>query len=322
MLVVILFASSQARKIIVQKGLVVCCYVFCPPIPDLIVRKLAFHPPRKRNYSAYLMDRPTVEKHSAAKLVGKRFFIKQAHLMKCSSARYEEVLQNVECFTLRTSLGNFLIGIKASPRDPRPQGKAKNVVVIFAQPNASDLGEYLQPFMISIPMMAEIFNVDVYAFDYSGYGLSTGKPSERNVYADIRAMYDYVRKYRPDKKIVMVGYSIGTAVVADLASENPEGLVGVVFVAPFTSGIRLFTAQPANENSSRLDRFTTCDKVGDIDVPLLVCHGCRDEAIAYQHGIIIDRRAARPVSPLFLSGADHMTIFNGKYLETFSRIRM
>ncbi|VDL78890.1 unnamed protein product [Nippostrongylus brasiliensis] len=262
MLVVILFASSQARKIIVQKGLVVCCYVFCPPIPDLIVRKLAFHPPRKRNYSAYLMDRPTVEKHSAAK------------------------------------------------------------VVIFAQPNASDLGEYLQPFMMSIPMMAEIFNVDVYAFDYSGYGLSTGKPSERNVYADIRAIYDYVRKYRPDKKIVMVGYSIGTAVVADLASENPEGLVGVVFVAPFTSGIRLFTAQPANENSSRLDRFTTCDKVGDIDVPLLVCHGCRDEAIAYQHGIIIDRRAARPVSPLFLSGADHMTIFNGKYLETFSRIRM
>lgn len=41
-------------------------------------------------------------------------------------------------------------------------------VIIFAQPNASDLGEYLQPFHLNIPLLAELFETDVYAFDYSG----------------------------------------------------------------------------------------------------------------------------------------------------------
>ncbi|KJH45122.1 hypothetical protein DICVIV_08848 [Dictyocaulus viviparus] len=89
------------------------------------------------------------------------------------------------------------------------------------------------------------------------YGYSSGKPSEKNVYSDIRAVYDYVRKSRPNKKIVLLGYSIGTAPVADLAASQPEGLVGVVLVAPFTSGLRLVEAQPKKPNTSILDRFNT-----------------------------------------------------------------
>ncbi|VDO73711.1 unnamed protein product [Heligmosomoides polygyrus] len=194
-------------------------------------------------------------------------------------------------------------------------------VVIFAQPNASDLGEYLQPLLFSIPMMALRFGVDVYAFDYSGYGLSSGKPSEKNIYADIRAVYDYVRLKRPDKKIVLIGYSLGTAAAADLAASDPDALAGVVLVAPFASGMRLFTAQPGCEDSNKLDRFITIDKVSKIKVPVLVCHGYRDDAIPYQHGVVVSRRARRAVPPLFLPEADHMSIFNGQYLDTFIRIR-
>ena len=70
--------------------------------------------------------------------------------------------------------------------------------------------------------------MDVYAFDYSGlvlflfsesariprltlfsdnkkfplsYGYSTGHASERNVYSDIEAVYDYVRSNRPEKRV-------------------------------------------------------------------------------------------------------------------------
>ncbi|VDM70199.1 unnamed protein product [Strongylus vulgaris] len=166
-----------------------------------------------------------------------------------------------------------------------------------------------------------MFETDVYAFDYSGFGYSTGTVSERNIYADIRAVFDYIRATRPEKKIVLLGYSIGTAAVADLAASRPEGLVGVVMVAPFTSGLRLFGRKPGEPNTSKLDRFVTYDKVSKIVVPVLVCHGGCDEAIPVEHGLEIVKRAPRAVTPLIIRGADHMSIFNGKYLRTFRRIR-
>ncbi|VDK57387.1 unnamed protein product [Cylicostephanus goldi] len=92
-------------------------------------------------------------------------------------------------------------------------------------------------------------------------------------------------------------------------------------VAPFTSGLRLFGRKPAEVNTSKLDRFVTYDKMPKVHVPVLVCHGAADEAIPVEHGLTITKRAPRAVTPLFIQGADHMSVFNGKYLQTFRRIR-
>ncbi|KAK6018991.1 hypothetical protein OSTOST_15391, partial [Ostertagia ostertagi] len=58
------------------------------------------------------------------------------------------------------------------------------------------------------------------------YGYSTGTVSEKNIYADIRAVYEYIHRTRPNKKIVLLGYSIGTTAVIDLAASHPEGVSG------------------------------------------------------------------------------------------------
>ncbi|KAJ1358086.1 hypothetical protein KIN20_016396 [Parelaphostrongylus tenuis] len=182
---------------------------------------------------------------------------------------------------------------------------------VAEKPNASDLGEYLQPCCANLLLMAELFEADVYAFDYSGYGYSSGKPSEANIYADIRAVYNFVRKSRPEKKIVLIGFSLGTATVSDMAASRPEGLAGVVLVAPFTSALRLLGDSPYKPKTCTLDRFNTYDKVGEITVPLLVCHGTQDETIEVGHGLEIVRRARRAVPPLIVDEANHITIFNG-----------
>ncbi|VDL84132.1 unnamed protein product [Nippostrongylus brasiliensis] len=105
-------------------------------------------------------------------------------------------------FVLQTSRKNIIVCTKCSLRVPPTEKNLSDIVVIFAQPNASDLGDYLQPNRMNIPRLAELFGTDVYAFDYSGYGMSTGKPSEKNVYADIRAVHQHVRKSRSDKKVI------------------------------------------------------------------------------------------------------------------------
>ena len=50
------------------------------------------------------------------------------------------------------------------------------------------------------------------SYDYSGYGVSTGKPSEKNIYADIDCAWNTLRnKYGiTPERIILDGQSIGT----------------------------------------------------------------------------------------------------------------
>lgn len=50
------------------KGIAMCCYVLCPPIPSVITRKLAFHPPKKGNYSVIVEDEPDEKISNAEKV--------------------------------------------------------------------------------------------------------------------------------------------------------------------------------------------------------------------------------------------------------------
>ena len=62
----------------------------------------------------------------------------------------------------------------------------------------------------------------VLAFDYRGYGQSTGNPSEKHMYQDAETVWDYLIRsgYTPEKLIVY-GESIGCAVASHLASQRP-----------------------------------------------------------------------------------------------------
>ena len=52
---------------------------------------------------------------------------------------------------------------------------------------------------------------DIITYDYSGYGVSEGKASEKNIYADIEAVYQSMKKRSnlDASKIILYGQSIG-----------------------------------------------------------------------------------------------------------------
>lgn len=61
-------------------------------------------------------------------------------------------------------------------------------------------------------------------YDYSGYGVSTGKPSARGVYADLEAVVDWCvleKKFEPNR-IVLYGQSIGSAPTCGYAAKAGE----------------------------------------------------------------------------------------------------
>ena len=74
----------------------------------------------------------------------------------------------------------------------------------------------------------------VLAYDYSGYGASSGAPSEANCYADIQAAHDYLRSRGVDSSsLLLYGQSVGSAPSLWLAARC--AVAGVVLHTPLMS---------------------------------------------------------------------------------------
>ena len=90
--------------------------------------------------------------------------------------------------------------------------------------NGQDVAQYLH----------DLFpDHDVVTFHYRGYAPSTGSPSGAALTADAPLIYDAaIKRLRPER-IIAIGFSIGTAVAAQLSSRR--SLNGLILVTPFDS---------------------------------------------------------------------------------------
>ncbi|KAL1448988.1 hypothetical protein WDU94_000235 [Cyamophila willieti] len=149
-------------------------------------------------------------------------------------------------------------------------------------------------------------NCNIFSYDYSGYGISTGRPSERNLYADIDAAWNTLRtRYGiSPENIILYGQSIGTVPTIDLASRYQVG--AVILHSPLMSGMRV--AFPKTKRTWFFDVFPSIDKVPKVTSPVLVIHGTEDEVIDLSHGIAIYERCPRPVEPLWVEVSCFVTL--------------
>lgn len=182
--------------------------------------------------------------------------------------------------------------------------KPSKFVILFSHGNAVDIGQ-MPPFYIGL---ASRLKTDIFSYDYSGYGLSSGSPNEANLYADIRAAFKYLKEHYKyhDNQIICYGQSIGTVPTIDLAS-TPAGadLAAVVLHSPLLSGLRVIAP---NAKKSCFDPFPSMDKMDKIKTKVLVIHGTEDEVIDFHHGLQIYELAADKYDPLWVEGAGHNDI--------------
>ena len=73
----------------------------------------------------------------------------------------------------------------------------------------------------------------IYAFNYRGFGQSTGRPSERRAKDDARAIHDFVARREATTDLTLIGRSLGTAVALWLARETSAKRL--VLMSPFES---------------------------------------------------------------------------------------
>jgi uncharacterized protein len=113
--------------------------------------------------------------------------------------------------------------------------------------------------------------------EYVGYGMSSGRPSERGCQATALAAYDFLvetRKIAPNQ-IIAAGWSLGGAVAIDLAYQRK--VAGLIAFSSFTSAVEMGKRMlPFLPVSILLrHRFDSIHKIDKITCPTLIGHGRR-----------------------------------------------
>jgi fermentation-respiration switch protein FrsA (DUF1100 family) len=126
----------------------------------------------------------------------------------------------------------------------------------------------------------------VLAVDYRGYGQSEGEPSEAGLYLDAQAAYRHLTGALgvPAARVLIYGFSLGSAVAIDLATRVPAaGLMveGAVLSVP-DRGAELYPFLPAHWLAR--NRFASVDKIARVTMPKLFIHARDDVDIPITHG--------------------------------------
>ncbi|MEO1592069.1 MAG: alpha/beta hydrolase, partial [Cyanobacteria bacterium J06632_22] len=172
--------------------------------------------------------------------------------------------------------------------------------ILYSHGNASDLGQ-LSPLLIAL----QNAGFSVLAYDYQGYGLSEGKPSERNTYHDIEAAYGYLIHdlKTPPETIIVHGRSVGGGPSTYLAEHRLIG--GLILESTFTKVFRVVVPVKLLP----FEKFPNIDRLDAIEVPILIIHGTADERIPFEHSQQLYDAAKPPKQFLAVEGADHNNVF-------------
>lgn len=280
------FCSSAMSKL--------CSLFCCPPVPSKIVGKIAFGPPPPSYTFKPIEGTDKMEIQ----------FEDTADWMYGDRER-----SKLECVYAKTARGNKIgcMYVKVARNTP--------FVIFYSHGNATDLGQ-MSTFYYGI---ACHFKCNVFSYDYSGYGVSTGRPSEKNIYADMMAAWEVLKGTFgvQEDQVILYGQSIGTVPTIYLASQTKPKVV--VLHSPFTSGLRLLI--PSTKKTNCCDVFPNIDRISRITSPVLVIHGTHDEIIDLSHAIKIYQGCIRPLEPLFVEGAGHNDVdLYQEYLDRMKKL--
>lgn len=182
--------------------------------------------------------------------------------------------------------------------------------LVFAHSNSDDIYLLFPKFLY----WADNLDVGVIGFDYVGYGLSdAGCTSEKKCYQSLEAVIDYMWSHFRinEKRIYLVGQSLGAGVVIDYISKNPWHNP-VILISPYKTICRIILDSECVAPSYKL-KNVTC--------PVKIIHGDSDELINISHAKKLYRKLPnKSLAPLWIKGAGHNNIMKMIDLDAYREV--
>ena len=185
--------------------------------------------------------------------------------------------------------------------------KSSDKVLLFFHGNAGNLGH-----RVDLLGILSALEINIFIFDYRGYGNSSGKPSENGLYEDALGAYKYLieKKGFSPENIIIYGKSIGTCPAIDLAAKKQIGklILDSGFSSAVDMGKLIIPILPLKIfmnlefDSIRKIKLIKCDK--------LFIHSINDEIVPFKLGKKLYDHASVPKEFISITGSH-----NGSFYE-------
>jgi fermentation-respiration switch protein FrsA (DUF1100 family) len=190
--------------------------------------------------------------------------------------------------------------------------------ILFCHGNAGNISHRIE----NVKLLLDC-GLQVFIYDYRGYGRSKGKPSEAGLYQDGLAAYDYLvdRKRISPERIIPFGRSLGAAIAVEIATRRD--IRSIIIESAFTStkdmAKNMFLFQLLSPFLPH--HYNNLIKIKGITVPKLIIHGETDEIVPFSMGEMLYEAANASKYFFPIPGAGHNdTYFVGgkRYFQIFS----
>lgn len=185
-------------------------------------------------------------------------------------------------------------------------GGAPNRTLIYYHGNAGNMGDRL-------PKLRKLHGIgmNIFIFDYRGYGGSEGSPELHGVVRDSLAAYRTVltRDDIDPNHIILYGESLGGAMAIQVGVN--EKFAGLILESTFTSLLEMKRkAYPFFPDRLVPNEYRSIDLIRKVHEPLLIMHGTADRTIPFAMGEELYNAAPHPKRFVSFDGADHSDIID------------
>ncbi len=164
-------------------------------------------------------------------------------------------------------------------------------------------------------------NYDLFVFDYRNFGKSGGDlESEKQLFQDAQLAYDTLLTRYDQSQIIVMGYSMGTGLAAELCSHNqPKQLL---LLAPYFSMIDMMQTSYPIVPTFLLNYPLETDKyIQKCTMPIIIFHGTNDEVIPYNSSVRLKKLVKKTDRMITLKGQIHRGVLkNKRFLQELERL--
>jgi uncharacterized protein len=172
-------------------------------------------------------------------------------------------------------------------------------------------------------------NLNLAVADYRGYGASSGVPTLSDLVRDAHSLFEATKKALSEKgfrgDLWVMGRSLGSISVLELASHHPKELNGVIIESGFPSVVRIIRHLGVPAPGIPLEAIDQAclEMIQKIVIPTLVIHGERDTLVPLKEAEELYRHlGTKEKEMVIIPGATHNDIFYvgfQKYFEAIQR---
>lgn len=182
-------------------------------------------------------------------------------------------------------------------------------VIILCHGNACDIGH-----MVNFARkLSSVCSVHVVLYEYPGYGLSKGHPSENSCVQGLKDVINHlnIKMKIPIGNMIFYGQSIGSGIATVgykyCKVELKQSPSGLILISPYLSIESLKNdIMPSCSSIPILERLNTQENIKECDTGLLIIHGTNDHVIPVKHGNELSKIAKCPINILdIVLGASH-----------------